>query len=96
MQKVGSANSREKIGEKDSGGHSPPRQKPLDLLDISLGRKADDGTRTHGLLHGNEPKRAETHEIAAWLSQIALTVVSLSEAESGCSGRKLGRKFVSG
>ena len=35
--------------------------------------KADDGTRTHDLLHGNELKRAQDHKSAARLSQIALT-----------------------
>jgi hypothetical protein len=33
--------------------------------------RADDGTRTHDLLHGNPPRHVHIGPAAAWLSQIA-------------------------
>jgi hypothetical protein len=33
--------------------------------------QADDGIRTHGLLHGNPPRCVDAGPAAAWLSQMA-------------------------
>jgi hypothetical protein len=70
--------------------------KDTDFLGESRKKEeADDGARTHDLLHGNSPRHVRAASQTAFLSQIIPDGMRLDEPELGRLGRKFGRKSAS-